>query len=73
MSDEKSSELSLARSVRLRNSGLKVEALNDNLKSRLALLDEDELRVVEQIKEKLNRNLADAVKEAADTVGGFVW
>jgi hypothetical protein len=73
MSDEKSAELSLARSVRLRNSGLKVEALNDNLKARLALLDEDELRVVEQIKEKLNRNLADAVKEAADTVGGFVW
>jgi len=73
MSDEKSSELSLARSVRLRNSGLKVEALNDNLKARLALLDEDELRVVEQIKEKLNRNLADSIKDAADTVGGFVW
>ncbi len=73
MSEEKGSGMSLARSVRLRNSGLKVEALSDNLKARLALLDEDELRVVEQIKQKLNRDLAESVKDAADTVGGFVW
>ncbi|MGJ3699986.1 aroma-sacti cluster domain-containing protein [Variovorax sp. AFSI2.2] len=65
--------ISSARAVRLRNSAVQVEALNDELKSQVALLDDDELAVLADIKSKLNSGLTDALKKAADTVGGFVW
>ena len=65
--------LTQARTVRIRKSGLQVEALSEDLKAQVALLDDDELAVLEAVKEKLNSNLSDALKRAADTVGGFVW
>jgi len=65
--------LGQTRALRLRYTGVQVDALSDNLKSQLALLDEDELAVVGAIKAKLNNGLSEAAKRAADTVGGFVW
>ena len=62
-----------ARTVRLRNAGLHVEALNDALKARLAVLDDDELAVLQSVKEKLNSGLDASLRAAADTVGGFIW
>ncbi|MET0391379.1 MAG: aroma-sacti cluster domain-containing protein [Polyangiales bacterium] len=73
MADEKKTDSSLARTVRLRNSGLQIEALNASLQAQLALLDDDELAVLESIKSKLNSGLDERLKQAADTVGGFVW
>ena len=73
MADEKITEVSLARAVRLRNSGLQIDALSDTLKARLDLLDPDEIAVIESIKAKLNSGLDEKLKAAADTVGGFVW
>lgn len=65
--------LSAAKVVRLRNTGVQVDALSDSLKARLALLDDDEIAVLDSIKVKLNSGLSDAIRRAADTVGGFVW
>ncbi|MFN4329922.1 MAG: aroma-sacti cluster domain-containing protein [Limnobacter sp.] len=72
MSDEK---LTSARAIRVRSSGagLQLDALNDNLKAQVALLDDDELAVLTAIKAKLNQGLEEKLKRAADTVGGFVW
>jgi hypothetical protein len=65
--------LSSARAVRVRKTGLHFDALNDELRAQIALLDDDELAVLESVKAKLNRGLAENLKEAADTIGGFVW
>ncbi|MCR2746895.1 aroma-sacti cluster domain-containing protein [Limnobacter parvus] len=74
MSDEKAS-MSSARAVRIRSSGVvfQMDALSDNLKAQVALLDDDELAVLSSIKLKLNSGLDEKIKRAADTVGGFVW
>lgn len=74
MSDEKGS-ISSARAVRIRSSGVafQMDALSDNLKAQVALLDDDELAVLSAIKAKLNSGLDEKLKRAADTVGGFVW
>lgn len=74
MSDEKGS-ISSARAVRIRSSGVafQMDALSDNLKAQVALLDDDELAVLSAIKVKLNSGLEEKLKRAADTVGGFVW
>lgn len=65
----------LVRAVRVKNSkvGRQFDALNQTLQARLSILDEDELKVLDSIKDKLNEGLNDAAREAADTVGGFVW
>lgn len=78
MSDEKSSEkssMSAARSLRVRSTGaaFQMDALSDNLKAQVSLLDDDELAVLSSIKAKLNSGLDERLKKAADTVGGFVW
>lgn len=66
--------LSPARTIRLRSTGgAQLNALNTDLKARLAVLDDDEIAVLNSIKAKLNAGLDDALREAADTVGGFVW
>jgi hypothetical protein len=65
--------LSATRSVRLRGVGVQIDALNDTLKAQLSLLDDDELAVLQSIHDKLNSGLDERLKEAADTVGGFVW
>lgn len=72
MSDEK---ISTTRAVRVRATGaaFQLDALNDNLKAQVALLDDDELAVLASIKNKLNSGLDEKLKKAADTVGGFVW
>ncbi|MDH4394105.1 MAG: hypothetical protein QE278_00370 [Limnobacter sp.] len=74
MSDEKVN-MSSARSVRVRSTGaaFQLDALSDQLKSQVALLDDDELAVLGSIKAKLNNGLDEKLKRAADTVGGFVW
>lgn len=66
-------ELTQARLVRVRRSGLQIDALSDELKAQVALLDDDELAVIEAVKLKLNSGLDEKLKNAADTVGGFVW
>ena len=66
-------DISNARALRIRKSGFQLEALNDDLKAQVALLDDDELAVLESVKEKLNRGLAENLKAAADTVGGLIW
>jgi hypothetical protein len=73
MEDEKFSNMSPARAVRVRASFGQVDALSDKLKSRIALLDDDELAVLQSVKEKLNAGLEANLKAAADTIGGFVW
>lgn len=65
--------MSQARAVRVRSSGLQIDALSDDLKAQIALLDEDEIAVLVAVKAKLNRGLSEELKNAADTVGGFVW
>ena len=66
-------ELSTAKSLRLRETSVQITALSDNMKGRLATLDDDEIAVLNSIKAKLNSGLSDLEKVAADTVGGFVW
>ncbi|MGZ8240052.1 MAG: aroma-sacti cluster domain-containing protein [Methylobacter sp.] len=66
-------KMSAARSLRLRETSVQVDVLSDDLKQQLALLDDDEIAVLNSIKAKLNSGLSDAVKKGADTVGGFVW
>ncbi|MDC0670582.1 aroma-sacti cluster domain-containing protein [Nannocystis radixulma] len=73
MSDEKKLDLATAKAIRLRNSGLQFDALNEDLRKQVALLDDDELAVLNSIKGKLNSGLPEKLKQAADTVGGFVW
>ena len=76
MSDTKNEVvMSSARAIRIRNSlsGGQMEALNDTLKAQLAMLDHDELEVLNSIKQKLNSGLDEKLRRAADTVGGFVW
>lgn len=67
-------ELSAARDLRLRQTfGTKVDVYSDEVKAQLSLLDDDEIKVLAIIKEKLNKNLADRMKEAVDSVGVIVW
>ena len=74
MSDEKTA-MSSARSMRVKATGaaFQLDALSDNLKAQVAKLDDDELAVLTSIKTKLNSGLDEKLKNAADTVGGFVW
>ncbi|BET26018.1 hypothetical protein EV673_0884 [Limnobacter thiooxidans] len=74
MSDEKTG-MSSARSMRVKATGaaFQLDALSDNLKAQVAKLDDDELAVLTSIKSKLNSGLDEKLKNAADTVGGFVW
>ena len=66
-------ELTAARKVRLRATGVQFDALSDELVGRLNELDDDEIAALTAIKCKLNEGLPDNLKAAADTVGGFVW
>jgi hypothetical protein len=66
-------EFSEGRLERLKRVGVPVYALNDQLVRQLDLLDDDEIRAIVSIKEKLNSGLDERLKEAADVVGGFVW
>ncbi len=43
--------------IRVCNSGLQVDALSDELRARISLLDDDELAVLESVKAKLNSGL----------------
>ena len=74
MSDDKPS-MSSARAMRVKSTGVafQMDALSDNLKAQVAKLDDDELAVLTSIKSKLNSGLDEKLKNAADTVGGFVW
>lgn len=74
MSEEKTG-MSSARSMRVKATGaaFQLDALSDNLKAQVAKLDDDELAVLTSIKTKLNSGLDEKLKNAADTVGGFVW
>lgn len=62
-----------ARLVRLGDMGLNPDILNNELKAKISLLDDDELAVLASIKAKLNSGLSARLKAGADTVGGFVW
>ena len=67
-------ELSAARDLRLRQTfGPKIDVYSEEVKSQLSLLDDDEIKVLAIIKEKLNKGLADRVKDAVDSVGVIVW
>ncbi|NJM32856.1 MAG: hypothetical protein HC848_08410 [Limnobacter sp.] len=68
-------KMSSAKALRLRSTGggIQFDALSEELKYQVGLLDEDELAVLAGIKEKLNSGLDEKLKRAADTVGGFVW
>ncbi len=46
---------------------------SDQLVKTIEGLDDDEVRTLISIKDKLNSGLPDRAKLAADTVGGFVW
>jgi len=70
MSDDKKP---MKKELRLRNAGFPTDALSDDFKKRVELLDENELKMLESIKLKLNKDLSDEARRAADTVGGFVW
>lgn len=61
------------RLVRLEATEDQVAALSPKLQAQLALLDDDEIAVLESIKTKLNSGLDLKLKRAAGTVGGFVW
>lgn len=50
-------DLTQARMIRVCNSGLQVDALSDELRARISLLDDDELAVLESVKAKLNSGL----------------
>ena len=65
--------ISQARAVRLRGMGVHVDVMNDQLKAQIAQLDDDELAVLATVKAKLNNGLNDTMKNAAGSVGGFVW
>lgn len=65
--------LSNARMIRLRVAGMHADALSSELQARLAVLDDDEIAVLSSIKQKLDAGLDGPMREAADTVGGFVW
>lgn len=72
--ETKAAGKSLARDLVLRNSfGSKVEMFSDEVKGQLALLDDDEIKVLVAIKEKLNSNLNQRLKEAVETVGAIIW
>lgn len=58
---------------RLRAAGLPVDALHPRLAEQLRTLDDAELQFLGSIKNKLNSGLDDQLRQAADTVGGFVW
>lgn len=62
-----------ARLVRLQATQAQTAALSPALQAKLALLNDDEIAVLESIKSKLNSDLDAGLKAAADTVGGFVW
>ena len=67
-------ELSAARDLRLRQTfGDKIDVYSDEVKAQLSLLDDDEIKVLAIIKEKLNKGLADRVQNAVDAVGVIVW
>ena len=59
--------------VKATGAAFQLDALSDNLKAQVAKLDDDELAVLTSIKSKLNSGLDEKLKNAADTVGGFVW
>jgi len=58
---------------RLRAIGVPVDALHPQLVEQLQTLDDTELQFLGSIKTKLNSGLDDQLRQAADTVGGFVW
>ena len=67
-------ELSAARDLRLRQTfGDQIDVYSDEVKAQLSLLDDDEIKVLAIIKQKLNKGLADRVRNAVDSVGVVVW
>ncbi|KIG18376.1 hypothetical protein DB30_00661 [Enhygromyxa salina] len=66
-------QTSLARTYKLESGNLHVLALRKELQERAHMLGDDEIMILASIKEKLNSGLPDKIKQAADTVGGFVW
>jgi len=67
-------ELSAARDLRLRQTfGTKVDVFSDDVKAQLSQLDDDEIRVLAIIKEKLNKGLEERLRDAVDSVGVIVW
>lgn len=69
-----SSALSTAKEFLLqKNFGPMVTVYSDEIKSQLARLDDDELKVLVSIKEKLNAGLTERLKAAVDAVGVIVW
>ena len=58
---------------RLRKAGVPIDAYSGGLRTALSKLDDSEIAAISAIKVKLNSGLTDKLKQAADTVGGFVW
>ncbi|MFZ4688157.1 MAG: hypothetical protein ACOYLS_02860 [Polymorphobacter sp.] len=67
------SRLDPKRATALRAIGLHADALNETLQKQLATLDDADIATLTRIHVKLNNGLTDKLKQAADTVGGFVW
>ena len=66
-------KVSDAKLTKLRSAGIHMEAFSEDLQRQVSQLDEKELAVLVSIKRKLNDGLAEDLRVAADTVGGFVW
>ena len=68
------SELSPAKDLILRKTfGSGLDVYTNEVKSQIALLDEDEIKVLASIKAKLNSGLSDKLRSAASDVGVIVW
>ncbi len=57
----------------LRQAQLPVEGFSPELRKQIDRLSSEEVRALISIKSKLNTGLSEQLKQAADTVGGFVW
>ena len=74
MADEESRGLPATQSQELlRGASMHLEAFSPELQKQVGRLSADEVKTLIAIKTKLNSGLTDKLKQAADTVGGFVW
>jgi hypothetical protein len=73
MGEEKMTTIDHKRATALSAIGLHQEVLNEKLQAQVAKLDDHDIAALTKIHDKLNAGLADKLRQAADTVGGFVW
>jgi hypothetical protein len=57
----------------LRRAGFPVDGISEEMKEQLTKLTPAEVQALTAIKSKLNADLTETARRAADTVGGFVW